>query len=96
MLTLKSPIQLHIAQGLTGNAEGFSQRIRGNYGLLGAHYTPKDLLYLLSAPPELPEELGGMTTLVNQNSSVNVRSVRLEGVNDVVNRIVLDGRSGLT
>ena len=39
MLTLKAPIQLHITQDLTGNAESFCERIRGNYSLLGAHFT---------------------------------------------------------
>ena len=75
MLTLKGPIQLHIALGLTGNAESFGERIRGNYGLLGARFSAKDLLFLMTAPPELPEDLGGMTTLVNQQSRVDVQSV---------------------
>ena len=58
MLTLRDPIQLHIAQSLTGNAEAFGARIMGNYSLLGAHYTPKDLLFLLTAPPEPEHERG--------------------------------------
>ena len=96
MLTLKAPIQLHIAQTLTGNAEAFGERIRGNYGLLGAHFAAKDLLFLMTAPPELPEDLGGMTTLVNQQNSVDVRSVTMEVVNNVVNRILLDGTEQFT
>lgn len=96
MLTLKAPVQLHIAQGLTGNAEAFSERIRGNYELFGARYTPKDLLFLLTAPPELPEETGGMTTLVNQNTQVDVRAVTMDVVNNVVNRIMLDSTQQFT
>ena len=96
MLTLKVPIQLHIAQNLTGNAEAFGERIRGNYGLLGAHFAAKDLLFLMTAPPELPEDLGGMTTLVNQQNTVDVRSVTMEVVNNVVNRILLDGTEQFT
>ena len=96
MLTLKTPIQLHIAQGLTGNMDTFGERIRGNYSLLGAHYTPKDLLFFLSAPPELPEELGGMTTLVSQQSHVDIRTVTMDVVNHVVNRILLDGTEQFT
>ena len=90
MLTLKAPIQLHIAQNLTGNAEAFGERIRGNYGLLGAHFAAKDLLFLMTAPPELPEDLGVMTTLVNQQNTVDVRSVTMEVVNNVVNCILLE------
>lgn len=96
MLTLKAPIQLHITQDLTGNAESFCERIRGNYSLLGAHFTAKDLLFLMTAPPELPEQLGGMTTLVNQQNTVDVRSVTMEVVNHVVNRILLDGTQQFT
>ena len=96
MLTLKAPIQLHIVQNLTGNAEAFGERIRGNYGLLGAHFAAKDLLFLMTAPPELPEDLGGMTTLVNQQNTVDVRSVTMEVVNNVVNRILLDGTEQFT
>lgn len=96
MLTIKAPIQLHIGQGLTGAAEAFSRRIRGNYDLLGAHFTPKELLFLLTAPPELPEDLGGMTTLVNQHNAVDVRSVTMDVVNNVVNRILLDGTEQFT
>lgn len=96
MLTLKAPIQLHIAQNFTGNAEAFGERIRGNYGLLGAHFAAKDLLFLMTAPPELPEDLGGMTTLVNQQNTVDVRSVTMEVVNNVVNRILLDGTEQFT
>ena len=96
MLTIKAPIQLHIAQSLTGNADAFGQRIRGNYSLMGAHFGAKDLLFLMTAPPELPEDLGGMTTLVNQQSNVNVRSVTMDVVNNVVNRILLDGTEQFT
>ncbi len=96
MLTLKAPIQVHIGQTLTAGAVGFSERILGNYGLLGAHFAPKDLLFLVTAPPELPEETGGMTTLVDQSSTVDVRSVTLDVVNNVVNRILLDGTQHFT
>lgn len=96
MLTLKAPIQLHIAQALTGNAEAFGERIRGNYDLLGAQFAAKDLLFLMTAPPELPEDLGGMTTLVQQQNAVDARSVTMDVVNHVVNRILLDGTDQFT
>ena len=96
MLTLRDPIQLHIARNLTGKAEAFGARIMGNYSLLGARYTPKDLLFLLTAPPEPMESQGGMTTLVDQHTSVDVRSVSLDVVNHVINRILLDGSSHFT
>lgn len=96
MLTIKGPIKLHIDQPLTANTDSFGMRIRSNYDLLGAKYAAKDLLFLFTAPPELPEELGGMTTLVSQQNVTDVRSVTMEVVNNVVNRILLDGTENFT
>ena len=96
MLTLKAPIQLHIGKGLAVDTDTFGERIRGNYNILGERYTPKDLLFLMTAPPELPEETGGMTTLVTQQNRVDIRSVTMDVVNNVVNRILLDGTQQFT
>lgn len=96
MLKLKSPIKLHTTQSLRTSTDSFGERIRGNYSLLGAHFAPKDLLFLLTAPVEIPEDLGGMTTLVTQQNNVDVTSVTLDVVNNVVNRILLDGTETFT
>ena len=71
MLTLKSPIQLNTTRGFTSTSDAFCQRLMGNYNLLGASYSPKDLLFLLSAPPNLPQEQGSMTTIAVENSTTN-------------------------
>ncbi len=96
MLKLKAPIQLHTVKSLCNSADAFAERIKGNYSLLGAHFTPKDLLFLLTAPPELPENLGGMTTLVSQQSNVDMSSISVDVISNVVNRIMLDGTSSFT
>ena len=96
MLTLKAPIQLHTVQPLTVNTELFGERIRGNYGLMGAHLAPKDLLFIMTAAPELPEAWGDMTTLVNQQNHVDIQSITMDVVNNVVNRILLDGTEQFT
>ena len=90
MLTLREPIQLNSQREFLTASEDFGARIAGNYALLAAHFTPKDLLFLLTAPPELPEDLGGMTTIAVQNSAVDVRTVTMDVVNHVVNRILLE------
>jgi len=96
MLKLKAPIQLHTVKSLCTTSNSFGERIRGNYSLLGAHFAPKDLLFLLTAPPELPEDIGGMTTLVSQQSNVDMSSITVDVINNVVNRIMLDGTSNFT
>lgn len=96
MLTMRGPIKLQIGAGLAVTSDGFCQRLQANYDLLRARYTPKDLLFLLTAPPELPENQGSMTTLVTQNNLTDRSSVVVDVVNHVVNRILLDGSSRFT
>ena len=97
MVKLTSPISLQTAKGfITTTSEDFSQRLAGNYGIMGAHYTPKDLLYLLTAPTELPEDLGGMTTIAIENRTSSFNTISMNVINNVVNRILLDGTTSFT
>ena len=96
MLTLSQPIQLNSTRPFLSLSEGFQERITGNYELLRAHFTPKDLLFLLTAPPELPEDLGGMTTIAVDNTAVDARRITLEVVNHVLNRILISDQPSFT
>lgn len=96
MLKLKGPIQLKTGLRMTAASESFYQRLTGNYGLMTARVAPKDLLFLLTAPPELPEDLGGTTSLNLSNSFTDVRNMTVDVVNNVVNRILLDGHASFT
>ena len=96
MLTLKEPIRLQSAAGVIPARDAFSDRIRDNYGLIAAQFTPKELLLLMTEPPEEEPETPGMTTLVTQNN-VNVRhGLTLEVLNSIVNRIVLTQHTPFT
>lgn len=97
MLTIRDTIQLHIGNEiLTTGSESFSRRIGSNYDLLQGGYSAKNLLFLLTAPQELPEEEGNMTTLVSQQNETNIQSITMDVVNNVINRIMLDGTSQFT
>lgn len=89
MLTLREPIKLHISDGLPTVSDAFYERIAGAYGVLQAEITPKELLFCLSTPFELPDELGGLTTVAVANSYSDRRSVTMELVTNVLNRILL-------
>ncbi len=89
MLKLKDPISLKSARPLLSLSEGFAERILGNYALAGARITPKELLFAISSQAELPEDLGGMTTFAVQNNISDQRTVVMDIVNNVVNRILL-------
>lgn len=96
MLIRTRPVKLHIGMGLSCGAESFSERIQGNYGLLGAHFAPKDLLFLMTEPPEAAESPAGMTVLVDQSGRQDTWNVTMDVVNNVVNRILLDGSERFT
>lgn len=89
MLSLKEPIQLNSQRGMTSISDSFGAKIIGNYGLLGARFAPKDLLFALTTPVEFPEDMGGITTIAVEQSTTNMRQVTLDVVTNVVNRIHL-------
>ena len=95
MLTLKEPIRLQSAAGVIPAQDAFSDRIRDNYSLLAAQFTPKELLLLMTELPEEPET-PGMTTLVTQNNVTVRHGLTLEVLNSIVNRIMLTQNAPFT
>lgn len=89
MLTLREPIKLNISDSLCTMTDAFYERIAGTYGAMQADITPKELLFCLSTPYELPDELGGMTTVAVSNRYTDKRNVTMELVSNVLNRIML-------
>lgn len=96
MLTLKEPIRLQSAAGVIPAQDAFSDRIRDNYSLLAAQFTPKELLLLMTEPPEEEPETPGMTTLVTQNNVTVRHGLTLEVLNSIVNRIMLTQNAPFT
>lgn len=96
MLTLQEPIQLQSTKQSLTLTEGFGERIAANYQIMGARFTPKDLLLLLVAPPEYPETLGGGTSIAMQTDIRSTQNNLLEVVNNVTNRILLMHQESFT
>lgn len=96
MLTLKEPLKLNIDDGLTTVSEDMFERISGNYGIMSAHITPKELLFYMSAPPELPDDLGGMTTIGIQTNISDNRAITMDVINNVINRILISNTDNFT
>ncbi len=96
MLTIKEPIRLQCAANIISVRDSFGERLRGNYSLLSTSFTPKELLLLLNTPPEIPEEQGGMTTLVTENNVSVKNGLTVELVSNIVNRILLTQQAPFT
>lgn len=96
MLTIKKPMTLQTNTALISMNKGFCQRLLHGYSLMTARIAPKDLLFLLTAPMEFPEDLGNNTSLNLQNNFTDVRQVTIDVVNHIVNRIMLEQYSPFT
>ncbi|MBP1556823.1 MAG: hypothetical protein J6A76_02800, partial [Oscillospiraceae bacterium] len=96
MLKFKEPIKLKTGLQLSIAAESFFERLNGNYEMMSARIAPKDLLFLLTQPPEIPEDLFGATQFNISNSITDARRVTMEVVNNVVNRILLSTQPSFT
>lgn len=88
-MILKKPITLNLGLSPLTFSNAFAERMTANYELMPARITPKELLFLTTAPPEWPEDLGGMTSIAVSNQQNNLHEVSLNIVNNVVNRILL-------
>ena len=96
MLTLKAPIELVCNTAVTPSYESFYHRILGNYEVMTSGITGEDLLHVMTAPPEIYLGEGGMTSLVNNTQVNNIQESKLEIINNLLNRIVLEEDVKLT
>ncbi|MBO6149071.1 MAG: hypothetical protein J6O55_07015, partial [Lachnospiraceae bacterium] len=74
----------------------FYNRINGNYSLMGSRISEEDLLHAVTMPPEIYVAEGGMTSLVEQNRTINHNEEKIEVLNNVLNRIMVSGNVQLT
>lgn len=96
MLTVKAPIELICNTSISPSHEAFYHRIIGNYEVMASGITGEDLLHVVTAPPEIYLGEGGMTSLTN-NTQINSRQeTKLEMINNLLNRIVLNEDVNLT
>lgn len=70
-------------------ADGFCERLRANYTVVTVRIGPEDLLYLAVTPPELYVEDGSVTSLIIDNRQQNIQNIRLDMMNQMINRILL-------
>jgi len=89
VLTLKEPIKLNSLRGILTASDILSEKIRANYDLLSTQFSPKELLLLLTASPEFSEDMGGMTTIAANTNIQNSQNLKLDVINNVINRILM-------
>ncbi|MCI5934014.1 MAG: hypothetical protein MRZ65_00645 [Lachnospiraceae bacterium] len=96
MLTITAPIELKCKAPENSMHEGFYHRIADQYSMMSINLTPEDLLHVMTTPPQYYFG-GGDEMNIFQQTNVNAREEnKLEVINNLVNRILVNGSAELT
>ena len=96
MLTIHTPIELTADPSMLKLNHNFEERLTGNYRIIGSGFEPEDMLHFLSEPPEVYLEEGGMTALIENQKIVENRNLKLDVINNVINRILVSDTYRMT
>lgn len=96
MLKIKAPIELTCSQSMIPSYEAFVQRITGNYRMMQVSVTGEDLLHLVTEPPEIYLAEGSVSTTLYQTNISNSQEMKLEVINQLLNRISVDSGIHMT
>lgn len=96
MLTIHTPISLTVNPSMLQLNENFTERLTGNYKVIGNGLEPEDMLHFMSEPPEVYLAEGGMTALVDHQTVYENRSLKLDVINNVLNRILVSDTYRMT
>lgn len=89
MLTIHTPIGLTVNPSILTVNDNFTQRLLGNYQIIGNGLEAEDMLHFVSAPPEVYLAEGGMTALVGNQTVFENQNFKLDVINNVLNRILV-------
>lgn len=96
MLKLREPIQLKSARGLSLLSTRELGALAGNYDMTQSAISPSSLMLLFSPQSELPEDMGGSSSISIRRSSTDVRNITLSVVNNLLNTIALNQHNDFT
>lgn len=89
MLTIREPIRLKTGRPMQGIRQDMTERIQANYSLMKLAIRKEELLHITSQPAEIyfadSENFQILTNINNQNQ----QEVRLEVINNLMNRILV-------
>ena len=94
MLTIKAPIELKSASFSLEN-NGFADRIRGNYSVMGAHVSSQSLTHMLHTPPQLLVAEGEESYTGIQNNVYAFTEIQQTLISNAVNRILMSSQVNL-
>lgn len=96
MLIIKKPIELKSRESMCTLEDNFCHKIRANYSLLTSDLGQEDLMHMVTMPPELYLAEGNTTTFIHQNSVYENKEIKVDVLNNLLNRISLTEEMSLT
>ncbi len=96
MLKIKAPISLKCNTDITTVGDAFSERMKGNYSVIGSGLSGEELMHLVSRPPEIYVGDGGITNLVSEANIENSQINKVNVINNFLNRILVEPHTDLT
>lgn len=96
MLTIHTPIGLTVNPSILKKNDNFTERLMGNYQIIGNRLEPEDMLHFLSQPPEVYLAEGGMTSLIENTKIYENQNLKLDVINNVLNRILVSDTYQMT
>lgn len=96
MLTIHTPIELKNDPSILTVGNDFGERMRANYQQIGTDLQSEDLLHLITAPPEIYLAESGEHSLVDMTNSFHSQEIKLNLINNVLNRVLLADSSEMT
>lgn len=89
MLTIREPISLQSQRPIQSIRQDMAERLQANYGMMKMPIRKEELLHITSEPPEVYFAEGDEIQIFNQIKNENQQEVRLDVINNLINRIMV-------
>ncbi|MCR5431658.1 MAG: hypothetical protein K6E95_03780 [Lachnospiraceae bacterium] len=91
MLTIKTNMEYKSLVPICGRSNPLSEKIMGEYELMRADFEPEELLHLITSSPDIYYNEGPVTNLISENRVTNNQKIKLDVINNMINRIMFSG-----
>jgi hypothetical protein len=96
MIILKSPMVFGSLKSITLYSDILGSKIMGNYSIIGTRVTSEDLMHMTTQPPEVFVNVENSQSFLNENNFNVDNGVKLELINQLLNRITFYGTDEFT
>jgi len=89
MLTIREPISLKVQKPVQSIRQDMAKRMQANYGIMQMPIRKEEMMHITTEPPEVYFSEGDNLQIVTNIKSENQQELRLDVVNNLINRIMV-------